>query len=396
MTGGVALSDGRVLRAWQVEALTRWTRNQRGTVSVVTGAGKTVFALACIEWVREREPDVRVLVVVPTTALMLQWAAECRALFGEHAVNLLGGGVKELGRGWLTISVVNTARERTRRLVAAGRWMVVADECHRYGAAKNRGAVRGEWVASLGLSATPSREYDTWFEEFVAPEVGEVIFEYDYAQALNDGVVTPFVLANYEVPLTDDEQERVNALSKRAAVLISQGADEDQVLRVLLARARVVKSARARIPAAVHLLGRSRPVRAIVFHEEIESAERLSQRLSAEGHRVVAYHSRQPGEERARNLMMFRRGVVDVLVTCRALDEGLDVPDVSLGLIVASTASTRQRIQRIGRVLRRSESKQMAEVATIYAGESERRSLELEQLGLDGVATVRWQRVVFG
>jgi superfamily II DNA or RNA helicase len=103
-----------------------------------------------------------------------------------------------------------------------------------------------------------------------------------------------------------------------------------------------------------------------------------------------AYHSGIGPHLRQDNLRMFRRGEIDVLVTCRALDEGINIPDASLAVIVASTASTRQRIQRLGRVLRPAENKDHAEIYTIYASEPEADRLRQEEDGLEGVNEVSW------
>jgi superfamily II DNA or RNA helicase len=93
------------------------------------------------------------------------------------------------------------------------------------------------------------------------------------------------------------------------------------------------------------------------------------------------------------NLRMFRRGQLDVLVTCRALDEGIDVPNASLAVIAASTASTRQRIQRLGRVLRPAPGKERALVYTIYATEVEKERLRMETKTIEGADVVRWSRM---
>ena len=90
---------------------------------------------------------------------------------------------------------------------------------------------------------------------------------------------------------------------------------------------------------------------------------------------------------------MFRRGEIDVLVTCRALDEGINVPDASVAVLVASTASTRQRIQRLGRVLRPASGKEQALVYTIYATEPEADRLRQEAERLEGANEIRWLRI---
>ena len=83
---------------------------------------------------------------------------------------------------------------------------------------------------------------------------------------------------------------------------------------------------------------------------------------------------------------MFREHQIDVLVTCRALDEGVDIPGATVGIVAAATSSRRQRIRRLGRVLRRAESKPFADVYTLYGLDTERKQLELECEALAGVA----------
>jgi superfamily II DNA or RNA helicase len=90
---------------------------------------------------------------------------------------------------------------------------------------------------------------------------------------------------------------------------------------------------------------------------------------------------------------MFKVSEVDILVTCRALDEGLNVPNANAAVIGASTRSTRQRIQRLGRVLRVAPGKEHADVATIFATDHERQLLEGEAEALNDVAETRWYRI---
>ena len=90
---------------------------------------------------------------------------------------------------------------------------------------------------------------------------------------------------------------------------------------------------------------------------------------------------------------MFKAGEFDILVTCRALDEGLNVPNANAAVVGASTRSTRQRIQRLGRVLRVAPEKGHADVATIFATDHERNSLQREAESLADVAETRWYQV---
>jgi superfamily II DNA or RNA helicase len=383
------------LRRWQTEALRLWTQRRKGTVHVVTGGGKTRFALACIA---ERDRGQRVLIIVPSVALMDQWALELveHLRVDPDQIAIHGGGRKSDSSAPFHIAVVNTARRLTQTLTEDGSWMLVADECHRYGAPENRRAINGRFDAALGLSATPHREYDDWFDEHVARVTGPVIYSYGYSDAVRDKVLVPFELHNFEIPLTSTERDQIDTLDKRLARLLAMGHsfEDEEVKMVLLRRSRASQNAAARIPAAVALVDRYRTTRSLVFHESINGATQIDEALRQGRHRTVLYHSGLGQSTRLKHLLMFRSKQADVIVTCRALDEGIDVPDARLGIIAASTSSTRQRIQRLGRVLRVAPGKDGATICTLFALDTERERLEAEADGLEGVAAVRWFRAV--
>lgn len=294
--------------------------------------------------------------------------------------------------------VVNTARTAAPTIATDRPTFLIVDECHRAASMHNAQSLRGDHVATLGLSATPDRDFDDLFAETVVPVLGPVIYRYDYSEALADGVITPFELTNIRVPLTDDEQQRYDAYTRRLIPLFrqrEQGAGDDERLhRVLRDRARVSTGAQNRVPAAIRVVEQHRQVRSIVFHEHIAAADVIARVLSERGHRAAVYHSGIGPHIRQDNLRRFRRGHIDVLVTCRALDEGINVPDASLAVVVASTASTRQRIQRLGRVLRPAVGKSSAQIYTIYASEPEAERLRTEEDGLEGVDAVKWQSFI--
>ncbi|WP_075957743.1 DEAD/DEAH box helicase [Ornithinimicrobium sp. CNJ-824] len=387
----MALED-RTLRSWQREAMNLWTANNRGVVSVVTGGGKTVFALACASHFLAKRPAGRVLVLVPSLALQQQWMSAIAQTL--HRVVTPLSGHNDPPTGSFTVAVVNSMRSRERwSQFDQGEWMLIADECHRYGSQVNSQALRGSWLATVGLSATPYRQFDSGFQDLVSPVLGPVIYEYSYREALRDGVLSPFELHNVRIPLTAEEEDEHERLTRRVGRLIAMDAPEEQIRMTLLRRARYLQKARFRIPATVAVLNDSRSERSIVFHEATAAADEIHRLLQQAGHRTVRYHSKIGVAERLRSLRMFESGQADVLVTCRALDEGYDVPDVTLGLISASTSSIRQRIQRLGRVLRRAPGKDQARVVTIYASDSEAERLRAEAVDMSGLADTRWFEV---
>src|ERR1043165_3073582 len=88
-------------------------------------------------------------------------------------------------------------------------------------------------------SATPQRQYDEGFVTRVAPVLGDVIFRYTYAEARVDGVIAPFDLINYRVPLTKTEQEQYDRLTRSIARAMRQsdGEGDERLRRLLLKRA---------------------------------------------------------------------------------------------------------------------------------------------------------------
>jgi superfamily II DNA or RNA helicase len=383
-----------------VDALQEWRRRgRRGIAHVVTGAGKTRFAELCISDFLSAYPDGRAVVLVPTLALLDQWYLDLREDLGvqDEELGLFSGEGRPSDPRRINLVVLNSGREVAPALSKGAETLLIVDECHRAGAPHNALALRGEHRATLGLSATPEREYDEGLQQVLVPRLGEIFFTYDYADARRDGVITDFSLVNVAVPLSGQEASRYDALSgrvARAARAVEAGReDETKLRRALRARAGVAAAARMRIPVAVRIADLNRGRRIVIFHERIDAAEEIYTLLKERGHNVTLYHSRIGEAIRRDNLRLFRSGVFQVLVSCRALDEGMNVPETEVGVIASSTASIRQRIQRLGRVLRPAPGKQQAVVYTLYATEVEEKRLRREAEALTAASEVRWQTV---
>ena len=386
------------LRGWQEIAIEAWREKSRGTVSVVTGGGKTVFAEACLIQFFEEHPDGLAVIVVPTTALLDQWCLSLQDEMGvaPEAIGLLGGGERPKEDAKIIIAVINSARRRDGKWSEANQpKMLVVDECHRAGSPENAKALSGDFSATLGLSATPVREYDDGFSALVEPALGPVIYEYTYVEAHRDGVITEFNLQNVRVNLLPDEQDKYDRLNKRVRMAFARGSDpkdDDGLKRLLQQRAAVSATATMRIPVAVRLIEEHRGERSIIFHERTEAADHLFRLLNERGHSATIYHAKLAPALRRENLRLFRKGVFDVLVCCRALDEGMNVPETSVAVVASSTASQRQRIQRLGRILRPAAGKEAATVYTIYATKEEEERLAAEAKNLEDVAGTSWHR----
>lgn len=377
-------------RGWQVEALAAWERaDHRGIVSVVTGGGKTVFALSCIDRIR----PIATLIVVPTAALLEQWWEEAASYFDLELdeINIVTGSLR-FRLGAINIAVLNTAAKLPAKMQEHKCFLIV-DECHKAASEHFRSVLQVNSFASLGLSATPERPYDEGLRDVLVPALGSVIFTYDYAAALRDGVIVPFELRNVVFELEEDRQDEYDKLSKAIARSISRyGPEADETIALFLKRARVLNLSLNRIRLALKLVATNRGKRTLIFHEDIEACDLIYAVLTENGVRSGVYHSKMHLRAKAAMLRQYRKGEIDVLVTCRALDEGFNVPETELGIIAASTATRRQRIQRLGRVVRPAKGKAGASIYTLVATGPEIDRLKEEEARLDGVATVSWSR----
>jgi superfamily II DNA or RNA helicase len=385
-------------RRWQHEALERWRREMRGVVSVVTGGGKTVFAQLCILSFKEQFPVGQVLIVVPTISLLDQWYVSLIEDLSVSAVDIgcYSGEEKPPEPKPINILVINTARHAISKIAAEVDTFLIVDECHRTGSPINALALKVNGRATLGLTATPERPYDDGFREFIEPVLGPIIYSYDYVSAHRDGVIADFDLINVKVDLLKDEKNEYDKLTRSLAVKLRQRdknpAVEEQVKIILQRRAAVSSGAKMRIPVAAKIIDANRGLRTILFHERVESANILYKVLKERNHSVTIYHSGISPFIRRDNLRLYRTGVYDVMVCCRALDEGINVPETTVAVIASSTASVRQRIQRLGRVLRPAPGKKGALIYTLYATEHEEKRLVLESSRLNSIASTSWNR----
>jgi len=378
------------LRTWQKEALALWRKEgNRGIVEVVTGGGKTIFALSCI-----KEIDVpTTLVIVPTVALLDQWWEEAAAFFGVslNDINIITASGK-IQNGTINLAVLNSASKLNLGKRKEPLFLIV-DECHKAASKKFRSALDCSPVATLGLSATPERPYDEGLEEVLIPKIGNIIFRYTYKDALRDKVIVPFELKNVIFELEPERQAEYDKLTKAIGRSINNnGLDDERTVALLLRRARVMNLSVNRIRLALRLVRAHKGARTIVFHEDIEACNAIHDVLSEAKLRSGVYHSKMKLRHRAEILSAYRHGEIDVLITCRALDEGFNVPETEIGIIAASTATRRQRIQRLGRVLRPVKGKGGAVIYSLVATDPEIKRLREEEKDLEGVAAVTWGR----
>ena len=385
------------LREWQEKAFPLWWAKKRGIVKVVTGGGKTVFAIHCLTKYLEEEKDNSIFIVVPSIALLDQWYEVLQKTFDGTDISLNGGGehLEEISK--VTISTIDSVKNIIHKFDASNTLLIV-DECHKIGTEKRGETLTNNWHATLGLSATPERDYDDNFYIIIKKILGDIIFDYDYIDAREDEVIVNFKLLYAYAAMTKDEEDKykkfTKSIQRRAATIGGNNMNDYPLKMLIFNRARMVKNSKNRIPFGVELLQKHKRDSWIVFTENKKQAKEFNKIINKKGYKSAIYNTDLDNAEREENLNNFKSGNLNVLVSCTALDEGFDMPEADGAMILSASSSKRQRIQRMGRVLRITANKENALIVTVYSSKTEFDKLreESNRYKLEGVP-VKWQQM---
>ena len=385
------------LREWQEKAFPLWWAEKRGIVKVVTGGGKTVFAIHCLTKYLEEEKDNSIFIVVPSIALLDQWYEVLQKTFDDTDISLNGGGehLEEISK--VTISTIDSVKNIIHKFDASNTLLIV-DECHKIGTEKRGETLTNNWHATLGLSATPERDYDDNFYIIIKKILGDIIFDYDYIDAREDEVIVNFKLLYAYAAMTKDEEDKykkfTKSIQRRAATIGGNNMNDYPLKMLIFNRARMVKNSKNRIPFGVELLQKHKRDSWIVFTENKKQAKEFNKIINKKGYKSAIYNTDLDNAEREENLNNFKSGNLNVLVSCTALDEGFDMPEADGAMILSASSSKRQRIQRMGRVLRITANKQNALIVTVYSSKTEFDKLreESNRYKLEGVP-IKWQKM---
>lgn len=392
----VRLSSGVSLVEWQEKAVQNWIEGDeqgpfRGTLEIFTGGGKTLIALAAFVRVSANDSNTRLAIVVPSEALARQWVATLlrETTLTKSEIGLLGAGSKDSFEGKRALVAVLNSAARKLPDIASGvsSLMLVLDECHRAGAATFSKVLTTKAKYRLGLSATPSRdEIDeaglplSYDRQVVGRKIGSVVFQFGLREAREIGWLPVYTVHHHGVRLKEDERHEYERISRKvtdaadrltsggfqtsqAWLLVSRGGEIGSLAQgyigALTARKdflyRVFERGRVAARLVKQCLERENTPRILLFHERVAEVETLFAELrsTTPDARIGIEHSELPAAARRNALAKFRSGEIDVLVSVKSLVEGIDVPDADVGISVASSSSVRQRIQTLGRVLRR-------------------------------------------
>ncbi|MGC9105593.1 MAG: DEAD/DEAH box helicase [Thermoprotei archaeon] len=365
--------DGVKLRDYQEEALDSWLNNGgRGVVVLPTGAGKTAIALKAMSKLR-----VPTLVVVPTIDLMEQWASAIREKLGVNP-GRIGGGEDEASG--ITVITYDSAYSRAEELGDKFLFLVFDEVHHLPSEGYSMMARLFAAPYRLGLTATPEREdgRHSLYPELVGPIV--------YRKGVRDlagKYIADFEVRKVYVSMTPEERERYRELRRRLKEFLERRglslksledfhrlvrlASRDREAReALLAwheSVNIAVNSRAKVEKLRELLREFKGEKVIVFTRDTSLAYKMSREFLIP---VVTYKTDK--DEREEILRKFRDGVYKVIVASTVFDEGVDVPDASVAIVLGGYGTKRQFLQRLGRVLRGKEGKKALLIEVVTKG----------------------------
>lgn len=385
---------GPELRLWQKEALARWEANgNRGVIEAITGTGKSLVGVAAIRQVLAEGGCA--LVLVPTSALLEQWHRNLIKSLPKARIGKLTSGHSDDFQSFnVIVSTVQTASKKQPKPKSLA--LLIADEAHRYGSKEFSKALNTSYLRRIALSGTYERQQDDGIDALLNPYFQEIIYTYGYGQALRDDVVSPFSLAmvatefspheRYEYDLADEKckKARNNHVRKLGypeewpeffaqvqARLKNNFRDQESYYcgqyvegfshrRQLMAEASSKEGVLATIRDSLDATSGT-----LVFTETKQSARRLAW-IASQATTAIPLTGDDDRKERETRLKDFGTGKLKVLCTPRILDEGIDVPEAELAIIIASSKSKRQMIQRLGRVIRKKNPPRAAKILITY------------------------------
>ena len=378
-----ALKDAVGLRSYQKDALGRWRRaGMRGILVLPTAAGKTYIALKAISLLR-----TQTLIVVPTLDLIDQWRRRVKEFLNLDA-GAVGGGENTVRM--VTVSTYDSAYLQAE--VLGNRFMfLVFDEVHHL-ASPSYMQIAEMYIAPYRMGLTATYERSDERHALLPPLVGDLVYSVDVEDLAGEHL-SPYTYEKMYVELTLEEQRIYDSemavfrgyLREKGIVLkdvedfqrfiMATGRDR-RAREALLARNRALKVALnsdAKLSLLAKQLDAYRDEKILIFTLHNDLVYRISRRFL-----IPAVTYQTPKEERREILENFRSGEYRAIVTSQVLDEGVDVPDASVGFILSGTGSTREYIQRLGRLLRKVEGKkaklmEIVSKETVEVGISRRR-----------------------
>ena len=362
--------------AHQQEALQAWKENARkGVVVLPTAAGKTYLAQMAMQ-----ATPRRTLITVPTLDLMHQWYANLEAAFPGVEVGLLGGGSRD--RTPILVATYDSAAIYAESL-GNQYALLICDECHHLPSDFHRSIAEYSIAPyRLGLTATPERSDGR--HEDLEKLLGAVVYRRT-AEELSGTALAPYQIVQIKVQLSEEERDRYATLQQQRNDFLQKSniwlgspegwqrfvqasAQSPAGRRAMLAHREsknIALGTAGKLTLLEELLNKHYPERTLIFTNDNATVYKISQDFL-----IPAITHQTPVKERHTILQKFRSGDYSVIVVSHVLNEGVDVPDARVAILLSGSGSPREYIQRLGRVLRKGSDGKTALLYEVVAEET--------------------------
>lgn len=407
----------------QERAVYAWKTNGYSLLmEMATGTGKTRTAIGCLLDKLNDSETLLTIVATPQNTLSRQWREDLIklniTLDREGIIDgsnskwkkdlefiLLDLSDKKIKTAIIFTTHDTASSERFVNIIRKNKYntkiLFIGDEVHATGAAKQRNALLPEYDYRIGLSATPERMFDEGGTSLIREYFGNKSFEFTIADALktiNPLTGKPFLNTfSYHpifVRLTESESKKYGKISQLIAILKAKdNYDPDELQRLYDRRAEIGKNAENKFEALANLLDSMVPETiqdTILFVSDkqiqrgfdILSSRKIKRAKITESESASKVVNDEGDTERQEIIAQFVRRQLQVLVGIKCLDEGIDIPNARVAILMASSTNPREFVQRVGRVIRQAPDKQPSEIydfiAVPYEGDAGTGLLEKE------------------
>lgn len=394
-------------RKIQIDAYNAWIGNgKKGMFAMATGSGKTVTALNCIRKQYKENGYYKAIIVVPTQALAIQWEHEAKSFNFQNIVSTHSDkDWKDVLSRYITRSILdstksiilittyatfnrNDIQSFLKKVRGSETFIYVADEAHNIGSQNSLKHLPEMINWRIGLSATPERIYDDLgtekLYEFFDSKPPKYTYRYTMKQAIEEGILCHYDYYPIFIELTSSEMEEYERISDQLRKYIDAdtGKYKLNAERLLLKRKRIIHKAENKKIAISDLLEELKQKQKLDYtfvfvpegyepdysindsynidQDDIHIIDEYAQMFKEHGY---SYHKYISGLDDAPSILQnFADGDIQILLSMKCLDEGVDIPRAEHAIFCSSTGNPRQFVQRRGRVLRKCKGKEKARI----------------------------------
>ena len=343
---------------WQRRAIDFFFNHNKAIFEVTTGAGKTFCVIEILKRIWKTNPDAHALIVVPKNVILeTGWYKELyQASVGLQDIGVYYGFAKEYSK--VTITNMQNLKNIALELFD----VIIWDEVHNYGTDKLLPFIKMDFKYKIGLSATLERMDDNHYKIMRAFDYN--VFSYTPKQALVDGVLNPFNFSNIFVEMDEDNFETYLRMTEEYNMMIKSGGSFNKIMRgnsglkfrvlaKMNERKELVNNYYKKYEVVKWVCEKHREDKIIIFSEYNKTTNDFYWSLLDIGIRARVIHSDISTDKKDKALSDFKNNKANVLLVTRALDEGTNIPKLDVAIIAAGNSTSRQTVQRLGRVLRK-------------------------------------------